>query len=317
MSKRFILAVLTLSILCTPLLRSETQVLISASKNLAFVGDVISLKIVVKTDRQADGIRAKIAASEFDVVSQADLPLQHHDNESVFEQDVEIAYFRTGDFEIGPFTIEVVSGEEVLETKETNSIPIKIKSVLTEEDKDIVDLKGPIEVKGNPLYVLKYVMGFVALLLLAIFLVVYFKRRKRPAQEKAQPLLSPIGELEARVKELMAMRLPEKGMLKEFFLRLTEIYKRFLNRQYGFNAEDLTTYETLLHLDSNETERAIVDGVGYVLNTADLVKFAKFIPGERVMGDVHAKISTLVDSIRRREQDALNVKKENHVTVGK
>ena len=317
MAKRRIFPVLFLLFVSLAPLHSETQVLISASKNMAFVGDVISLKIVVKTDQPADGIRVKIGKDEFDVLSRSELPMQKHDTELVFEQDIDIAYFRTGEFEIGPLTIEVVSGDRVAETKETNSIPITIKSVLTEEDKDIADLKHPIEVKGNPFFVLKYVLIFLAAVVLALVLIFYQKKRKRPDKGTVEPLLSPIEELDVRVKELMGKHLPEKEMFKEFYLRLTELYKHFLHRQYRFNAEDLTTYETLLFLDSKENERTIVDVIGYVLNTSDLVKFAKFVPAAEVMDELNGKISSLVDAVRRREREELNPTKNNHVTPGK
>jgi hypothetical protein len=317
MSKRLILPVLFLFFLSLSPVVAETQVLISASRNVVLIGDVISLKIVVKTDLPAQGVRVKVAGKDFEVVSQAELPLQKHDNELVFEHDIDIAYFRTGEFEIGPFPIEVVSGEEVLETKETNSIPITVKSVLSEEDKDIVDLKPPFEVKGNPFFVLKYVAIFLAALLLALLLVVYLKKRKQKEKVAAEPLLSPVEELDKRVKELVGKHLPEKDMFKEFFLRLTEIYKHFLHRQYRFNAEDLTTYETLLFLDSREKEREVTDAVGYVLNTSDLVKFAKFIPTHEVMEELKGKISILVKALRRREMAEAIPTKKNHVTPGK
>lgn len=317
MAKRLILPVLILIILSLSPLEAETQVLISASKNMALIGDVISLKFVVKTDLSADGVRVNIAGKEFEVVSQAELPLQKHDNELVFERDIDIAYFRTGEFEIGPFPIDVLSGDEVLETKETNSIPVTVKSVLGEEDKDIADLKAPLEVKGNPFFVLKYVLLFLAAVLLALVLFFYLKNRKRRKTATPEPLLSPVEELDLRVKELLNMRLPEKEMFKEFFLRLTEIYKHFLNRQYRFNAEDLTTYETLLFLDSKEKEREVADLIGYILNTADLVKFAKFIPTPEVMEELQGKISGLVEALRLREQAELNPTKNDHVTPGK
>ena len=110
----------------------------------------------------------------------------------------EEVFFKTGDFEIGPFKIDLMKDNKVVETKLTNSIPITIKSVLDKNDKDIKPLKKLMEIKGNPFYILKYVFAFLVGVLLVILILMWNKSRKKRAGVPLTPILSPIDELDAK-----------------------------------------------------------------------------------------------------------------------
>lgn len=297
-------------------LMGETQVLISSSKNLALIGDQINLKVIAKTDSKADKVKILSPRQEFEVISHTSQPRQENNNESVFEENLMIVFFKTGDFEVGPFTVKLLKGDEEVETKETNSIPVKIKSVLTEEDKDIKPLKNPIEIKGNPLYVLKYVLIILAAILIVIFVIVYVKRKKRKTGRAPEPLLPAVEEFALKIKELTDLKLMQKGKMKEHFFRLTEIIKHFLNREYGFNAEDLTTFETMLHLDAYEKDSSIRDRMGFVLNTADLVKFAKYVAGSEIIDEIQQKLEDVIGAYRQRNQQKMTEEPKQNAASG-
>jgi hypothetical protein len=280
--------------------RAETQVLISASKTVAFIGDRISLKVMARTDLEIDKIKILSPQQDFEILSRSSLPPQKQNDKTVFEENIDIAFFKTGEFDIGPLTVQLLKGEEVRKAKETNAVPIKIKSVLTDKDKDIKPLKSPIAIKGNPFYVLKYVLLAAAVILLIVFITLFIKARRRKAAAESEPQLSPLEELALKIKELADLKLLEKGKFKEFFLRLTEIIKHFLNRLYRFNAEDLTTLETMLYLEGHERDQSIFEGLAFLLNTADLVKFARYIPDSGVLDDVRQRIDRVIAAYRQR-----------------
>jgi len=290
----FLLLILTVELV------SETQVSISISDNLATIGDRIRLKIIVKTTSEVDKITEKTTQKDFEVLKQAPFQKRKQQDYLVFEKEIEIAFFKTGDFNIGPFDIHLKKKNKVIETRETNSIPITIKSVLKEEDKDIKSLKSLIKIKGNPFYVLKYVIIAVVLIIAVILIILWIKKRRKKASVVEKPLLSPLEEFELRIKELFDRKLFEKGKMKLFFLDLTQIIKRFLHRTYQFNAEDFTTYETLYDLKKREGEVLILNNMEFLFNTSDLVKFAKFIPGDDVLGEVLKKIEGTIQVYKQR-----------------
>jgi hypothetical protein len=285
----------------TPTGAAETQVSISASNNLAFVGDKINLKIIVKTTHEnIREIKIQTEKRDFDILDQQPTGKRQQTDYMVFEKTLVIAFFNTGDYEIGPFEVQLIKEEEIVESKKTNSVPVSVKSVLKEEDKDIKPLKSLIDLKGNPWYLLKYVIAILAVLGLVIFLILWIRKRRKAAPPPPKPLMSPLEEWEFRLKELAEKKLLETGKLKLHFIELTQIIKHFLHRDYGFNAEDFTTEETLYYLNKDETDGLIQDNMRFVFNTSDLVKFAKFIPDPPVFAEINGKIQEMITRYKLR-----------------
>ncbi len=283
---------------------TETQVSIHLSDSLATVGDRVQLKIIVKTTADVDKITLSSENKEFEVIEQKPTGKRRQQDYTIFEKEMDIAFFKLGEFNVGPFKIDLKKNEEVIDTRETNSVPITVKSVLQEEDKDIRPLKNLIDIEGNPFYVMKFVLIAIAVIALAIIIYIVIKRRKLRGKIEKKPLLSPLEEFQASVTELAGKDLVGKGKPKVHFLELTQIIKRFLHRDYRFNAEDLTTYETLYELKRREQEVPAINHFDFLMNTADLVKFAKFVPDEGVMGQVSGKLEGLFGIYKQRIAEA-------------
>lgn len=286
-------------LLTTVMLTAETQVSISVSNNLATVGDRILLKIIVKTTSDVDKITLKAGEKDFELLDQAPTQKRRQQDYTVFEKSIEIAFFKIGEFNVGPFEIDLKKNETVIETRETNSVPVTVKTVLKEEDKDIKPLEELIDIKGNPFYILKYVIIAVVIVVAVILIIWWFKKRRREPVT-VEPALSPLEEFELRLKELYGKNLFEKGKMKFFFIELTGIVKSFLHRTYGFSAEDFTTYETLYELKRCEKEVPIIDNMAFLFNTSDLVKFAKFVPDAGVLGEISGKLESTVGIYKQR-----------------
>jgi hypothetical protein len=285
----------------TPADTAETQVSISVSNNLVFIGDKIDLKIIVKTTQgNVREIKLQAGKRDFDILDRQPTEKRRQTDYIVFETRLIIAFFNTGDFEIGPFDLQLIKEDGSFETKKTNSIPVTVKSVLKEEDKDIKPLKGLIDIKGNPWYLLKYVAAALVLLGLIIFFILRIRKRRKAVPLPPKPLMSPLEELEFHLKQLAEKKLIETGKLKLHFTELTRVIKYFLHRQYGFNAEDFTTEETLYYLKKDETEVLIPDNLRFVLNTADLVKFAKFVPDPPIFAEINGKIREMITRYKLR-----------------
>lgn len=284
------------------ILLADTQVSISTSATMATIGDRIDLKIRVKTTERIDTVNVSAEKPDFDIVQEDEVKKSSEGAETVFEKHIAISFFKTGDFEVAPFTVDLLQAGQVKDSRKTNSLSITIESVLSKDDKDIKPLRDPIALRGNPFYVLKYVLVFLVLVLVSAFIFYRLRKKDGQAELEAQPLLPPLAEFEAAVDRLWAQRLWEKGRIKEFFFGLTQVSKRFLNRVYGFNAEDLTTAETLACLMIREKELLIIDHLGKVFLLADLVKFARLVPETRSLDELQARIQSLVSLYKKREE---------------
>ena len=280
---------------------ADTQVSISTSASLATIGDRINLKILAKTSDDLQEIRLSTNQKDFEIIAEKDLEKRKEKDYTVFEKNIIITFFKIGDFDIEPFKIDLVKDGKVIETKTTNSVPISVKSVLREADKDIKPIKELIDMKGNPFYILKYVIAFLMIALIAVLIILWVKKRAKAKQPVEKPLLPPVEEFETGIKKLWEQDLFAKGMIKQFFIQLTKIMKRFLYRKYDFNAEDSTTYEILYYLKNKEREARILNNMGHILDTSDLVKFAKYIPEANVPVDILARINEMIAEYKKRE----------------
>jgi len=277
---------------------AETQVSISSSSNLVTIGDKINVKVITKTSVQAQRVNFVTKKKDFEIISEKLLPLKVQGDHTVFEKNITISFFKTGDFNIGPFVVELIKNGKIIEKKQTNSIPVRVKSVLTKGDKYIKPLKNLIDIRGNPFYVLKYIILFLVIVILVISIIFFIKRKKRSINQRKEAVLSPIDEFEFRVNELIGKKLFENGKIRRFFTDLSIIIKNFLSREYKFHAEDFTTYETLLYL--REKEVLIVEDLEFLFNVSDLVKFAKLTPSSHTFKITCNKIRDIIVAFKKR-----------------
>ena len=67
------------------------------------------------------------------------------------------------------------------------------------------------------------------------------------------------------------------GLSKEFYTKLTDVVRRYLNERFAFNATEMTTGEIMNNLLKIKEKDEVKD-IEELLMMADLVKFAKFEP---------------------------------------
>ncbi|HPY67608.1 MAG TPA: hypothetical protein PLP03_05530 [Bacteroidales bacterium] len=101
------------------------------------------------------------------------------------------------------------------------------------------------------------------------------RNRTEPEIDPDPPHIIAFRELERLREE----ELWQKGDVKKYYSRLTEILRQYLERRYGVNSLEMTTSETLNALvESGFKKDEAYSTLKSVLNDADLVKFAKYKP---------------------------------------
>jgi hypothetical protein len=103
------------------------------------------------------------------------------------------------------------------------------------------------------------------------------RRRRRAAQAPAPPRLPADYVALAELTRIERMNLLARGEFKEYYTRVTDVLRRYLEARFGIAAMDRTTAELLEELESRGRR---VEKLEDLLNEADLVKFAKYVPGE-------------------------------------
>lgn len=292
---------------------SAAQVTLSASAATVTVGDRVELRVVARADGGVDAMRVQVTPGDFEVIARRSLPPARADAGVTLEEVITIAFFRTGDFAVGPFPVRLLPGRNAGEA-ETGRLVIRVRSLLEESDKDIKPLKEPLPLRGDPRHLLPYAAALLLLLLLAA-LILYLRRRARGRSAvAATPPPPPEAELEAGLLQLKQGGLLQRGEYRAFFIALSAMLKRFIQRAYGFPAEDCTTAETVPLLGERETDAAIVAGLAAMLSQADLVKFARRVPADGELAALWPMLDGIIAGHRARRQRA---QEADHAQAGR
>ena len=141
-------------------------------------------------------------------------------------------------------------------------------------------IKPFLPVKNVPLPWGKIILWVLGIAFLA-FLAWYLLARKKDKNSLLKKSLPPLEEAIQSFKELDGTDYLKQNNSKEYYSKLTNIVKRYLDREVTEDALESTTDELLLRLnafrDSGRIpfDRAILRDLKEVLERADLIKFAK------------------------------------------
>jgi hypothetical protein len=199
---------------------------------------------------------------------------------------VEQHYLITG-FESGP---QLVPSQEVIyhwenEPDTARSMPLVVHLYDPPVDtaQQIKPIKAPINTPLSFKEVLPWAAAGLGGLLLVgwgiWFLRRYLKRRKDPEtfiQKPAEPAhVIAFRELDKLKEEKIWAR----GEVKQYYTRLTDITRQYIERQYGIPAMESTTDEILFAFRKANPEDTLLDEIlQELLQLADLVKFAREDP---------------------------------------
>lgn len=193
--------------------------------------------------------------------------------------------FIISSFEEGEYTLPEqrllyrFKGFEDLSIIKTDSIVFNFVSVAVDTTQEIKDIKSTLEEPLSFAEILPYILIGIAVTLIVILLYRYLKKRKvKPIEEeKYDPKIPPhIFALE-ELKKLEEEKLWQKDKFKLYHSNMTEIIKLYIERRYEFNALESTTSD-LLELMKNRLDNENYEKLTYILNIADMTKFAKRIP---------------------------------------
>lgn len=120
-----------------------------------------------------------------------------------------------------------------------------------------------------------------ALALLAFVLMKYVFKKKVPfIDHEPEPLLPPHVVALKRLEQVKEEKMWQNGKIKEFYTEITDIIREYMDRRFGINAMEMTSYEILSLTKKNPEMEEVRQLLRQMLELSDLVKFAKFVPVE-------------------------------------
>ena len=206
-----------------------------------------------------------------------------------------VTSFELGELELPVISVAVAAPNGTVRTLFTDPFRIGVESVGLDESGDIREIKGPLSVARNWWALAPWLLLLAAVAAGTLYL--YRRRRARPAAVADRPPPPPrpfhLVALEA-LDELERSALLERGRVKRYHMRISEIIRSYVEGQLEVPALEMTTGEVVDGLRRAALGKEITQSFRTFLDRCDLVKFAKLRPGAEDSRELMGKARALV-----------------------
>lgn len=205
----------------------------------------------------------------------------------------ELNLYETGVKSIPPLTVVLRGKDGKVAELDAGPVVVVSESVLDKDAKEIKEIKPPLTLTYVPVALILWLCMGIAAAALAIFALRRIRRRGKIAPA---PPRSPQGIAYDELERLRAMNLVAKGLVKEYYVRISGIVRRYIERRFSLKAPDRTTEEFLAEAGAS----GLLDPrartlVGDFLGQCDMVKFARYGPTAEESDGVYAAAKRFVD----------------------
>lgn len=170
---------------------------------------------------------------------------------------------------------------------------------------DIRDIKPPVEIPTGFEW-LWWVLGVAAVIILALCFWLWWRKRK------TNVYVAPPIPAHLRAKQRLAEALALISQPKPFVIAVSDATRAYLEERFDFRAPERTTEEFLRELGGTDLlQPEQKESLGGFLQSCDLVKFAKYEPGETELRELHASAVRLVEETEPQEVNAENENRES------
>jgi len=163
----------------------------------------------------------------------------------------------------------------------TKPLMVNVSGMEIDTTKGIVGLKPPIEVKRNLKEWLPFVIAFWLfwLILGGVLYCLFRKKKQHEDYIHRKEIIRPSHEIALEgLNQLKAEKLPDTGQHKEYYVRLTDIIRTYVESRFDVPAMESTTDEIIAGLLKTDVNKKTVEKMEDIFNEADLAKFAKAKP---------------------------------------
>lgn len=199
-----------------------------------------------------------------------------------------------------PFKVKV-NGKTV----ESKSLALKVVEVEVDTTK-LDKFFGPKDVQDSPFlwsdWSLSFWLSVLMLVLLAVAYYLYLRLRdNKPiiARIKIVKRLLPHQKAMKEIEQIKADKMVSSENQKEYYTKLTDTLRKYIEERYGFSAMEMTSSEIIERLTTSDDQQSL-DELRRLFMTADLVKFAKY---STLINENDANLVNAIDFINQTKQE--------------
>lgn len=241
------------------------------------IGDTFRYSLIIQQDQEYQRIEFPDTSSfppSVELIDRQQFKLSEFSDSLIYN----LQYFGNKDLSLPEMPVTFYSEEDTIQLR-TDPVLLFFKSVVAEGDTTLKPMKP------NFTFPRPWWPWILAGLLLAAFLIWWYKFREEPEEAESKPQIeikpfnNPIKELE---KNLLNIKkdsdIAETKNFKRFYSEIGDAIRTYFEELYKIPALESTSTELLRYLDAYGVDDTMTEKTRVILRKADLVKFAKFTP---------------------------------------
>lgn len=262
----------------------DTEYAAELDTNYIMIGDQIHLKMMVRT---SPGVKVVFPRLNDTITRGVEIisgpvrdSIRDKDGRILIQESYLVTAFDSGMYVIPPMPIKV-ERENYNNVLRTDPLPLVVNTYVVDQQKGNYDIVMPVATPWTFAEILPYlwwVLGGVLVVLLVVWMIIRY-RSKKPLFAKEEPVIPPYELAIQTLNEIKEGKLWQSGRTKEYYTRLTEAIRMYLDGELEIPAMEQTSFEILRALekcpnvDAQQREK-----LAMMLETSDFVKFAKATP---------------------------------------
>lgn len=268
----------------------EAQVSVTAQLKTQeiFIGDQVRLTVRISLPSRIPFKFVKIKevlqqVPKIELVDRGSLLTVAQEPQQILEQQFVLTSFEAGNYQIPPITIDFEENGLIKSASSGVALSLKVVSIPVNPERDtlraIKDINREEIQVSDFIFPALIVLALLTLLGLSIYYLLRRKQKQQPAVALPPPPPPPAHE--TALQKLLALEqsdLLDSGEVNAFQTQLTYILREYLEGRYGIHALESTTDDILESLRSIGVPDDWRVQLRQMLQTADLVKFAKAEP---------------------------------------
>lgn len=272
-----------LFILISQIALAQPMVEIKLDSTNMMIGEQMKMKLEVK---YSDKIKVMMPQSiklgeKVEILNVRDSVSKISENEFLLTKEMTITSFDSGVYNIATLPIAFKEDGEYWDTIYSKSIQLTVVSPEVDTTQAFATIKDiyqeGLSFKEDILPIILIVLGLIVF----IALIWFFSQKKEKIENAEQDIKLPAHIIAFKaLNELENKQLWQQGKFKAFYSELSYIMREYLENRFAINALESVTEEILTNLNPFSIEKLQTENLKDILQTADLVKYAKVKPSE-------------------------------------
>lgn len=280
MQHRFIIL---LFILISQIALAQPMVEIKLDSTNMMIGEQMKMKLEVKYSDEAEVMipQSFKLGTKVEILNIRDSVSKISENEFLLTKEMTITSFDSGVYNIAALPIAYKEDGEYWDTIYSKSIQLTVESPEIDTTQAFATIKDiyqeDLSFREDVLPIILIVLGLTVF----IALIWFFSQKKEKIENVEQDIKLPAHIIAFKaLNELENKQLWQQGKFKDFYSELSFIMREYLENRFAINALESVTDEILINLNPFSIEKTQTENLKGILQTADLVKYAKVKPSE-------------------------------------